>query len=64
MGEGALALHDIRHLLDRQRQAAALSFEGLGGNPLILSPAIQKGKAVRRPCALRLDPLFEMTAAL
>ena len=31
-GEGALVLHDLRHLLHWQRQAAALSFEGMGGD--------------------------------
>ncbi|EJC83027.1 histidine ammonia-lyase [Rhizobium leguminosarum bv. trifolii WSM2297] len=72
VGQGALALHDIRHLLDRQRQAAALSFEGLGGNPLILSPAIQKARpsggqaeeAAQLLDALSGSTLFETTAAL
>jgi histidine ammonia-lyase len=44
VGQGALALHDMRRLVDAQRRAAALSFEGLGGNPLILSPAIQAAR--------------------
>lgn len=40
-GLGALTLADVRALLQRQREAAALTFEALGGNPLILTPAIQ-----------------------
>lgn len=44
VGEGALVLHDLRRLLDRQRQAAALSFEALAGNPAILAPAIQAAR--------------------
>ena len=44
VGSGALALHDIGILLDAQRRAAALSFEALGGNPLILTPAIQQAR--------------------
>jgi histidine ammonia-lyase len=44
VGSGALALHDASRLLDRQRNAAALSFEALGGNPLILAPAIQAAR--------------------
>ncbi|RWX81760.1 histidine ammonia-lyase [Neorhizobium lilium] len=43
-GEGALALYDARRLMDCQRQAVALSFEGLGANPLILEPAIQAAR--------------------
>ncbi len=43
-GEGALVLHDLRHLLHWQRQAAALSFEGMGGNPAILQPSIQAAR--------------------
>jgi histidine ammonia-lyase len=43
-GIGALALHDAKHLLDRQRQAVALSFEALGGNPAILAPALQQAR--------------------
>ena len=43
-GLGALALHDVQALLRWQRDAAALSFEGLGGNPLILTPAIQAAR--------------------
>jgi len=45
VGEGALVLHDARDLLAALRQAAALSFEALGGNPLILAPAIQAARA-------------------
>ncbi|WJH38741.1 histidine ammonia-lyase (plasmid) [Aliirhizobium terrae] len=40
-GEGALVLHDLGRLLGWQRQAAALSFEGMAGNPAILAAAIQ-----------------------
>lgn len=43
-GSGALVLHDAVKLQDAQRRAAALSFEGIGGNPLILSPAIQRAR--------------------
>jgi histidine ammonia-lyase len=43
-GKGALTLTDALALLEWQRQAAALSFEGLGGNPLILTPAIQQAR--------------------
>jgi histidine ammonia-lyase len=43
-GEGALVLVDVQKLFERQRQAVALSFEGLGGNPRILSPAIQAAR--------------------
>ncbi|TNM61771.1 HAL/PAL/TAL family ammonia-lyase [Aliirhizobium smilacinae] len=43
-GKGALVLHDLRHLLGWQRQAAALSFEGMAGNPAILAPAIQAAR--------------------
>lgn len=51
VGAGALAVCDARRLLDQQRKAAALSFEALGGNPLILSPAIQAA----RPAAGQAD---------
>jgi len=43
-GCGALALHDVLTLLAWQREAVALSFEALGGNPLILTPAIQAAR--------------------
>ena len=43
-GCGALALLDLQRLLDWQREAVALSFEALGGNPLILMPAIQAAR--------------------
>jgi histidine ammonia-lyase len=43
-GLGALVLHDIGTLLERQREAVALSFEALGGNPHILTPAIQAAR--------------------
>ncbi len=71
-GRGALVLYDAKELLDAQRRAAALSFEGLAGNPLILSPAIQRA----RPAAGQADEanrllqmlegstLFEANAAI
>jgi histidine ammonia-lyase len=43
-GQGALVIQDALALLDAQRKAAALSFEALGGNPLILTPAIQQAR--------------------
>jgi histidine ammonia-lyase len=43
-GLGALVLYDAKRLLHQQRKAAALSFEALGGNPLILAPAIQAAR--------------------
>lgn len=51
VGNGALVLHDVKGLLTQQRKAAALSFEALGGNPLILTPSIQ----VARPAAGQID---------
>jgi histidine ammonia-lyase len=72
VGNGALVLHDVTRLLDAQRRAAALSFEALGGNPLILTPAIQRA----RPAAGQVDEaaailkeldgssLFESTVAI
>ncbi|SDP65863.1 histidine ammonia-lyase [Phyllobacterium sp. OV277] len=44
VGKGALAVVDTTVLFEWQRDAAALSFEGLGGNPLILTPAIQQAR--------------------
>ena len=44
VGQGALVVEDALALLDAQRKAAALSFEALGGNPLILTPAIQQAR--------------------
>ena len=44
VGEAALVLTDVEALLGCQRQAAALAFEGLAGNPLILAPAIQRAR--------------------
>jgi histidine ammonia-lyase len=72
VGEGALTLHDARDLLVAQRQAAALSFEALGGNPLILTPAIQSARPVPQQgneAAAILDQLkesslFESTVAI
>ncbi|TDK32146.1 histidine ammonia-lyase [Rhizobium deserti] len=43
-GEGALVLHDLGRLLGWQRQAAALSFEGMAGNPAIFATAIQTAR--------------------
>ncbi|MBW6424219.1 histidine ammonia-lyase [Rhizobium sp. XQZ8] len=43
-GSGALVLFDAVKMLDAQRRAAALSFEGMAGNPLILSPTIQRAR--------------------
>jgi histidine ammonia-lyase len=71
-GQGALALHDARQLFAFQRQAAALSFEGLGGNPLILSPAIQNARpaagqaeeAAKILAMLEGSSLFEAKAAI
>ncbi|WP_454857391.1 HAL/PAL/TAL family ammonia-lyase [Rhizobium binxianense] len=59
-GQGALVLHDAARLLDYQRKAAALSFEGLGGNPLIFSPAIQAA----RPAAGQVEEAAGMLQAL
>jgi histidine ammonia-lyase len=72
VGLGALALYDAQALLCRQRQAAALSFEALGGNPLILTPAIQAARPAphqAREAALILaeldgSSLFEAKAAI
>ncbi|MDR6666179.1 histidine ammonia-lyase [Rhizobium sp. 1399] len=71
-GRGALVLHDAKRLLDAQRQAAALSFEGLAGNPLILSPAIQRARpavgqaeeASRLLQMLEGSTLFDASAAI
>jgi histidine ammonia-lyase len=60
VGMGALALHDVRRLLEQQRKAAALSFEALGGNPLILAPAIQAA----RPAAGQIDEAAAILSAL
>jgi histidine ammonia-lyase len=72
VGEGALILHDLRRLLGWQRQAAALSFEGMGGNPAILAAAIQAARPA--PCqieealaledALQGSSLYETTATI
>lgn len=71
-GRGALVLYDAKQLLDAQRRAAALSFEGLAGNPLILSPAIQRARpaagqaeeASRLLQMLEGSTLFEASAAI
>lgn len=44
VGQAALVAVDATSLMDFQRQAAALSFEALGGNPLILAPSIQRAR--------------------
>ena len=72
VGRGALVLYDAERLLDAQRRAAALSFEGLAGNPLILSPAIQRARpaagqaeeASRLLEMLEGSTLFETSAAI
>jgi histidine ammonia-lyase len=72
VGEGALVLHDLRHLLGWQRQAAALSFESMAGNPAILAPSIQAARpapgqiseARALEDALRGSSLFEGGATI
>ncbi|MBB3660610.1 histidine ammonia-lyase [Rhizobium sp. BK650] len=72
VGLGAFALHDAEMLMDVQRLACALSFEGLGGNPLVLSAGIQAarpaagqaGEAARLLQALAGSSLFETAAAI
>lgn len=60
VGQGALAAVDAAALLDFQRQAAALSFEALGGNPLILVPAIQRA----RPATGQIDEAEKLLTLL
>lgn len=60
VGQGALAAVDALGLLDFQRQTAALSFEALGGNPLILTPAIQRA----RPAAGQVEEAEKLLALL
>jgi histidine ammonia-lyase len=60
VGQGALVAVDAIALLDFQRQAAALSFEALGGNPLILTPAIQ----FARPAAGQVEEAEKLLALL
>ncbi|MCM2477678.1 histidine ammonia-lyase [Rhizobium sp. CG5] len=48
VGLACLVLSDTALLLDRQRQAAALSFEALGGNPSIFTAAIQQARPAPR----------------
>ncbi len=72
VGQGALVLYDAKQLIDAQRRAAALSFEGLAGNPLILSPAIQRARpavgqadeAHRLLQMLEGSTLFEASASI
>lgn len=72
VGQGALVAVDAASLLDFQRQTAALSFEALGGNPLILIPAIQHarpatgqvGEAEKLLALLEGSSLFEAKAAI
>ncbi len=71
-GLGALAIHDAEALMNAQRQAAALSFEGLGGNPLVLSPGIQAARPAAHQAieaahllgALEGSSLFEASASI
>ncbi len=60
VGLGALLTIDAASLFDFQRQAAALSFEALGGNPLILTPAIQ----LARPAAGQVEEAEKLRALL
>ncbi|MEK1887840.1 MAG: aromatic amino acid lyase, partial [Phyllobacterium sp.] len=60
VGQGALVATDAAFLLDFQRQAAGLSFEALGGNPLILTPAIQHA----RPAAGQVGEAEKILALL
>lgn len=60
VGQGALVAVDAAALLDFQCQAAALSFEALGGNPLVLTPAIQRA----RPAAGQVDEAEKLLALL
>lgn len=72
VGLGALVLHGAQALLRRQRQAIGLSFEALGGNPLILTPAIQAARpaphqsreAARLLAELDGSSLFDAKAAI
>jgi len=71
-GTGSLILYDAKQIFDAQRRAAGLAFEGLGGNPLNLSPGIQTarpaaGQAVEGAYllgALEGSSLFETATAL
>ncbi|QND52583.1 histidine ammonia-lyase [Phyllobacterium sp. 628] len=71
-GQAALALVDAGAVFEWQRQAVALSFEGLGGNPLILIPAIQQARpaagqeaeAAKLLARLQGSMLFEAKTAL
>jgi len=60
VGLGALTLHAAMELMQLQSNAAALSFEGLGGNPQILSPSIQ----VARPAEGQAVAAAELLEAL
>jgi histidine ammonia-lyase len=60
VGQGALAIADAQKLFVAQRRAAALSFEALGGNPLILSPPVQRA----RPAAGQAEEAAAMLAML
>ena len=44
VGHGALVAAQARRLADRQLDAAALTLEGLGGNPAIFDPRIQAAR--------------------
>jgi histidine ammonia-lyase len=60
VGQGALVAFDALALFNFQRQAAALSFEGLGGNPLILAPALQRA----RPAPGQIEEAERLAALL
>ena len=60
VGHGALVVSDAASLLAFQRRAAALSFEALGCNPLILTPAIQRA----RPAVGQVDEADKLLALL
>ncbi|MDR6633093.1 histidine ammonia-lyase [Phyllobacterium sp. 1468] len=60
VGRGALVAIDAGALLDCQRRSIALSFEALGGNPRILTPAIQ----IARPAAGQVEEAEKLLALL
>jgi histidine ammonia-lyase len=60
VGRGALVATDAAVLLDFQRRAVALSFEALGGNPHVLTPAIQ----IARPAAGQVEEAEKLLAML
>ncbi|MBB3149002.1 histidine ammonia-lyase [Phyllobacterium trifolii] len=60
VGRGALVATDAAVLLDFQRRAVAMSFEALGGNPHILTPAIQ----IARPAEGQVEEAEKLLALL